>query len=231
MKLIIFITLLVLLGVLSVVFDLPQQVAEWVVVVNTWGFIGILVFVLLYAGTTALMVPGSLLTIAAGFIFGFTRGLAVTIIAANIGATLAFFIGRYVAREWASRMAQRYSFFRSLDDTIAREGWKMVALLRLSPIVPFNLINYILGLTSVSPLTYISASLVCMLPGTAAFVYLGSLAGSLTEAISGQREYTPIQWALLILGLLATFVMSIWIARIARRTLQKKISSQDAPKT
>jgi len=180
------------------------------------GALGIVVFVALYVAATVLAFPASLLTLGAGAVYGPWLGFAVVSIASTLGATAAFLIARYVARDWVARRVSANPRFRALDEGVAAEGWKLVLLTRLSPVFPFNLQNFGYGLTRVPALHYAVASWIGMMPGTMMYVYLGHAAGSV--AAGGERS--PAQWALLALGLAATIAVAIVAARIALRALR-----------
>jgi uncharacterized membrane protein YdjX (TVP38/TMEM64 family) len=112
---------------------------------------------------------------------------------------------------------------QALDATVTREGWIIVLLMRLSPVIPFNLLNYALGATRVSLRDYVLASAVGMLPGTAMYVYLGSLAGEL--AAGSARARTPLDWAFYGLGLVATVAVTVYLTRLARATLSRRAAT------
>jgi uncharacterized membrane protein YdjX (TVP38/TMEM64 family) len=205
-------------------FNLPaslQPALEWV---NQQGAIGVLVYIAIYVVATVCFFPGSLLTLGGGAIYGLVWGSLIVFLAASLGATLAFLIGRYLAREWVTKRIADNPKFGAIDAAIAREGRKIVTLTRLSPVFPFVLLNYALGLTQVSLLDYVIGCL-GMIPGTVMYVYLGSLAGNL--ATIGQSPDLPevqrVQWVLRIVGLVATIVVSLYIARIAKNALEQSI--------
>jgi uncharacterized membrane protein YdjX (TVP38/TMEM64 family) len=195
---------------------------EWI---NGLGPAGVLVFILLYMASTVFFLPGSVLTLGAGFVFGVIKGTILVSAGSTLGATAAFIVGRYLARDWVAARIERNKKFKAIDEAVAGEGWKIVGLTRLSPIFPFNLLNYAFGLTKVKLLHYVIASWIGMIPGTIMYVYLGSLAGSLATVGAGERTRTPGEWALYGLGLLATVVVTVYVTKIARRTLQHKIAS------
>ena len=181
---------------------------------ETWldgtGAAGPLLFMLIYAAAAVLFLPGSVLTLAGGALFGPVLGTLYNLTGATLGATLAFLIARYLAADWVERktggrMAQ-------LKTGVEKEGWRFVAFVRLVPLFPFNLLNYALGLTRINLLHYIIASYICMLPGAIAYTYLG-YAGR--EAIAGGEGM--IQKGLLALGLLALVAfLPRWIGRLRR---------------
>ena len=158
-------------------------------------------FIVLYILATVLFLPGSILTLGAGLLFGLVLGFVYVSIASTLGATAAFLTGRYLARDWVARKIEGNTTFRAIDDAVAEGGWRIVGLTRLSPIFPFNMLNYAFGLTQVSLRDYFFASWIGMMPGTVMYVYLGSLAGSLAALGSGARARTPGEWTLYAVGL------------------------------
>jgi len=178
-------------------------------------------FVVLYILATVLFVPGSVLTLGAGAVFGVVRGTVWVSIGATLGATAAFLVGRYLARDAVARRIGRDPRFAAMDEAVAREGWKIVGLTRLSPVFPFTLLNYAFGLTRVPLSHYVLASWLGMLPGTVMYVYLGSLA----RAAAGPRARTPAEWALYVVGLLATVMVTVLVTRLARQALARRIGS------
>lgn len=179
-------------------------------------------FIIIYILACVLFVPGSILTIGAGILFGLVWGTVYVSIAATLGATCAFLIGRYAARDWVAAKLEGNPKFKAIDTAVAREGWKIVGLTRLSPIFPFNLLNYAFGLTHVSLVDYFFASWAGMIPGTIMYVYIGSLAGDLTQLGHTQAVHTPARWALDIVGLIATVLVVIYVTRIGTRALKTR---------
>ena len=184
------------------------------------GVAGMILFALLYAAATLLMVPGSLLTLASGASFGLLPGFVTVLFGATLGAALAFLVSRHLARKRIERWIQRKPAFVAVDKAVAREGWKIVFLTRLSPVFPFNFQNYAYGLTSVSFWQYVLASWIGMIPGTFLYVYLGTLGRSGLEAASGSGAES-YRFALQALGLLATLLVTILITRTAKRALRE----------
>jgi uncharacterized membrane protein YdjX (TVP38/TMEM64 family) len=179
-------------------------------------------FALIYVVATVLLVPGSLLTLAAGALFGIWRGTVIVLLAASAGACLAFLIARYLARERVAARVQRDARFAAIDRAIGRSGWKIVALLRLSPVFPFNLLNYALGLTSVRLRDYALAC-IAMLPGTLLYVYYGRVIGDVAALAAGARAPAGTTYYIfLAIGLLATIAATAWLARIAKRELTRR---------
>lgn len=197
--------------------------AQRVEAMGAWGPIA---FILGYAVATVAFIPGSLLTLTAGAVFGLARGTAYTLIGATLGASAAFLVARYVARGAIERKIAGHPKFAAIDRAVGREGFKIVALLRLSPVFPFNLLNYALGLTRVGFWPYCAAS-IAMLPGSLLYVYYGKAAGSLAALAGGVKtEKGPGAWIVLGLGLVATVVVTTFVTRLAGKALRQEI---DAP--
>ncbi|MEG4324658.1 TVP38/TMEM64 family protein [Microcoleus sp. herbarium5] len=181
-------------------------------------------FILIYIVATVLFIPGSLLTLGSGVLFGVVGGSVCVSIGSVLGATCAFLVGRYLTRDWVSKQIEGNQKFKAIDSAVASEGWKIVLLTRLSPIFPFNLLNYAFGVTQVSLKDYFLASWIGMIPGTVMYVYIGSLAGSLAALGSSGRSRTAAEWTLYGIGLLATIALTVYATRLAKKALDEKIS-------
>jgi uncharacterized membrane protein YdjX (TVP38/TMEM64 family) len=196
-----------------------QRVLQWIQDLGPWAPIA---YILFYAISCVIAIPGSVLTLAGGFLFGIAWGTLYVSIGATLGATLAFLTGRYLLRGRIVEKIGSNPKFQALDEAVAREGWKMVLLVRLCPIFPFPVINYGFGITRVSLKEYIWASWVGMMPAMVVLVYIGSLASSLANLGSGGRARTPFEWTLYVVGLVMALVVTIYITRVAKRALQEK---------
>ena len=201
--------------------SLLQSALHWIRELGPWGWV---IFVLLYIATAVLLLPAVVLTLGAGAVFGVAKGWVIVSIAATLAATAAFLVGRHVARGWVARRIEGNPTFTAIDEAVGREGWKIVGLTRLSPAFPFNLLNYAYGVTRVSLRHYVLASWIGMMPGTLMYVYLGSLAGDLATVGTGRSARTPAEWALYVVGLLATVAVTVYVTRIARAALRRRIS-------
>ena len=199
---------------------------EWI---SSLGAIAPLVFVLAYIAACVLFIPGSVMTIGGGVLFGVVRGSIYVSIGATIGATLAFLIGRYLARDWVAAKLAGNSTFNEIDAAVGREGLKIVGLTRLSPVFPFNLLNYAYGLTRVSLRDYVLASWIGMLPGVVMYCYIGSLVGDLTRLGAAPTARPAGFWLLNAVGFAATVAVTLYAARIARRALAQKRLAQPRP--
>ncbi|MEM9265560.1 MAG: TVP38/TMEM64 family protein [Cyanobacteria bacterium P01_F01_bin.13] len=198
-----------------------QNALNWI---EGLGPIAPIVFIIMYIIITISFLPASVVTLGAGAVFGIIKGTVLVFIGAMLGATAAFLIGRYLARDWVSNKVSGNRIFKAIYDAIEKEGRKIIFLVRLSPAFPFNLLNYALGLTNVSLTDYVLGT-VGILPGTILYVYLGGIVGS---AAAG-REKTPAEWALLIVGLIATFAVVFIVTKVARKSLQEAIPETSQP--
>ncbi|MGC2517875.1 MAG: VTT domain-containing protein [Burkholderiales bacterium] len=199
---------------------------RWLAEAGVWAP---LAFIALYAAATVFFVPGSVLTLAAGALFGPVLGTFYSLTGATLGATLAFLVARHLAADWAARRAG--GRLKQLIEGVEAEGWRFVAFVRLVPLFPFNLVNYALGLTRIPLLAYTAASFVCMLPGAFAYAYLG-YAGR--ETLAGGEGM--IRKGLLALGVLALIAfLPRLIARLRQGPrlsigeLDQKLKSAAAP--
>lgn len=218
--------LLAILGILFLARSLNVQVylrtaLERIQDLGAWGAA---LFALLYTLAAVLLLPAVILTLGAGAVFGLIKGFILVSCSATLAATAAFFVGRYLARGWVVKQIEAYPRFKAIDEAVAREGWKIVGLTRLSPAFPFNLLNYVFGVTRVSPRDYILASWLGMMPGTLMYVYIGSLAGNLATLGAGQQARSPAEWALFIVGLLATVTVTVYVTRLARTALKQRVA-------
>ena len=173
------------------------------------------------------MLPGSIITLGAGVVFGLGLGIIYVFIGATIGATLAFLIGRYVARDWVIKQIAENHKFKAIDRAVSQNGLKIVLLSRLSPIFPFNILNYAYGVTGVSLKDYVIGS-VGMLQGIIMYVYIGFLAGNLAN-IGIQTDTTnPLaQWTFKIIGFIATVGVTLYITQIAKKALNETVEKFD----
>lgn len=207
--------------------NLPGLIQTGLIWVDSLGFWGPVAFIGVYNLATILFVPGVLLTLGGGVLFGVILGSIYVFIATTLGATFAFLIGRYLSRGWVYRRVRNNIKFKAINQAVAEQGVKIVFLTRLSPIFPFNLLNYAFGITQVSLKDYLLGSL-GMIPGTLMYVYLGSLAGNLAMLGSQQRVHTPLAWVFYTVGLIATIAVTILITQIARKALRQKVLGTDS---
>ncbi|MGH7151392.1 MAG: TVP38/TMEM64 family protein [Planctomycetota bacterium] len=213
----------VLLAALALLVLLGRRAASLVVPFREWmnglGFWGPLAFVAAYILCSLAFIPGSALTLAAGASFGLVEGTIVVFLAAVCGSSAAFLVSRHLARKSIERRLAGNRRFAAIDRAVAKEGRKIVFLLRLSPVFPYNLLNYALGLTGVRFGDYLVGS-IGMIPGTLFYVLSGKVVGDVSAAASGATASKSAgDWLLLGGGLAATLLVSLLVARIARRAL------------
>ncbi len=202
----------IILIVLARLFNLGEKLGELRIWIDSLGIFGPLIFIILYAVAVIAALPGSALTIAAGALFGSVIGIIVVSIASTLGASLAFLVSRYFARESVANWLKDNPRFKKLDDMTEKRGAIIVALTRLVPLFPFNLLNYGFGLTRVKFVTYVFWSWLCMLPGTVLYV-VG--ADAVTEALKDGK----IPW--LLVGILAVIIILLTVlVRSARKKLK-----------
>ena len=217
------ISIAVLIGsVLTIMRSLPfdeamTAVNGWLAGLGPWGPVAL---ALIYIVATVLFVPGTILTLAAGALFGLVVGMVAVSVGSTLGAAAAFLIARYLARDRVAAMAGRHRHFGAIDRAIGEGGWKVVALLRLSPAVPFNVQNYLYGLTPVRFWPYVVTSWIAMMPGTFLYIYLGHVTGA---AIGDSRERGVAEWLMLAVGLLATAAVTVYVTRLARQKLDDQL--------
>jgi uncharacterized membrane protein YdjX (TVP38/TMEM64 family) len=182
-------------------------------------------FIALYIVASVCLVPGLILTLAAGALFGLAWGTVMASLGSVLGATAAFLLGRTLARNWIRQRIESWPKIRALDRAIGARGFWTVLLTRLSPAFPFNLLNYAYGVTSVRPRDFILASWIGMLPATVVYVYAGSAATSLAEALTGNVGTGGARHWLLWVGLLATLLVTVLVTRLARRQLERELAT------
>jgi uncharacterized membrane protein YdjX (TVP38/TMEM64 family) len=203
-------------------------VGQWLRSFNDWvgqmGVAGIFIFIVVYAIATVLLAPGSILTIGAGFAFGLWKGFLAVSAGATLGASLSFLVARFIARDKIESIAKRNETFRKIDNAIGKEGAKLIFLLRLSPMIPFNLSNYFYGLTAVKFWPYVLASWIGMMPGTFLYVYVGAASKAAVSAAAGGEamKHSWQYWTFLSVGLAATISVTIWVTKIARDALKSQ---------
>jgi uncharacterized membrane protein YdjX (TVP38/TMEM64 family) len=200
---------------------LGEPIARFAAWVEAQGRLAPMLYIAGYVVATVALVPGSLLTLAAGAIFGLLWGTLYAFVGATIGACLAFLLARHAVRPWVERRLRDEPRFAKIDRAIARRGFRVVFLLRLSPVLPFNVLNYALGLTRVSFADVVLSS-IGMLPGTMLYVYSGTVIGGVARLAAGTEvPRTSGYYLVVALGLAATVVVTLLLTRIARRALNE----------
>ena len=175
------------------------SIQAWITTLRSWGPA---VFFLFYVVAVVLLVPGSMLALIAGLAYG-AWGLPLALGAATTGATISFFVARHLARRQVQSLATRHILWRVVEEEISAGGWRIVGLLRLSPLIPFNLLNYLFGITRIRFRHYLPATLLGIAPGTTANISFAA-AG---QAITVGGFWHPVNAGLFVLGLLVTFAV------------------------
>lgn len=200
---------------------------DWLLAFGRWisglGPEGLVLYAAVYVIVTVLLLPAWLMTVGAGFFFGLLPGVAVVLVGGTLGAAAAFLIARHLARAAVAEYAARSARFAAIDRAIGEKGWKIVFLLRLSPLVPFVLSNYFYGLTAIRFWPYVLASSVGMIPVT--FLYAALGAAGREAALSGPGPSTPWKWGLLAAGTLVTLAATVYAGRVAKRALEEERSA------
>ena len=196
---------------------LPLQ--EWITTfqnyVNNLGALGWFIFIIVYALTVFILVPGSFLTLAAGVVWGLW-GFPIVIAGAIIGSAISFLAARFWFFNWVQKKVQDYPKFQAVNDAIGEEGWKVVGLLRLSPALPFSLQNWFLGVTPVGFWPAQIATFFGIMPGTLLYVWIGSLGGQ-----AAGDGMSAAKWVVGGLGLLATLVVTVVVTKKAQQKLKE----------
>lgn len=218
------VSVLVLAGVGLSGVELRQLALELIELSQSAGPLGAALFGLGYVGSTVLLLPGSVLTLGAGYAWGPLWGVALVSPVSVAAATASFLLGRTFGRGWAERRLGKDPRIAAIDRAIGEDGFKLVLLLRLSPLFPFNLLNYALALTRVRLRDYVLASALGMFPATVLFVYLGSLASSGAQLLSGAPTAGPAGSVLYWAGLAATLLVVVVVTRSSRRALARVLA-------
>jgi uncharacterized membrane protein YdjX (TVP38/TMEM64 family) len=220
--------LIVVAGVAGLLF-LPLR--DWLAPFRAWmqglGIWGLVLLAAAFIPACLLMLPGALITLGAGAAFDFVPAVVAISLGSTTGAACAFVVGRTLARPWVESKVQGNPRF-PVDRAIGEQGFKIVFLLRLSPIFPFNVLNYALALTRVSFRDYVLASWIGMLPGTILYVYLGSAAQQAVETAAGREQPLEQQiafWA----GLAVTLLATIYVSWVAKRALDRALTPAKPP--
>jgi uncharacterized membrane protein YdjX (TVP38/TMEM64 family) len=203
---------------MSFLSDFFAAALEWIQSLGAWGPV---LLVSLYVLLSLLMVPVWPLTIGAGFLFGFARGAPTAMVGLVAGASAAFAVSRYLARGALLRWFGHRPTFRALDRAVVRDGFAIITLTRLSPAVPFNVLNYLFGMTGVTGRKFLWASVVGMLPGVVMHVYLGTVAHTLLDVAHGHVDAGAASLLILAFGVVATIFGTIVVGRATRRALRE----------
>ncbi len=199
--------------------DVRGETVRFIDLMRNQGDVGLLWLGFSYTPASLFFFPASLLTLVGGFAFGVPKTLVAVSLGSTFGATVAFYAGRTLLRRFIEQKIAGDARFRSLDQAVAEQGFKIVLLTRLSPVLPFNVLNYAFGLTRVRPRDFILASWIGMFPGTMLYVSIGSAAKNLADILAGRTEGGLGQKVLFGVGLLATLAVTVVLSRIAKKAL------------
>jgi uncharacterized membrane protein YdjX (TVP38/TMEM64 family) len=189
------------------------------------GPLGWCLFIDLYAICCLVFIPGSVLAICAGAVYGFWGGSALVLAGNGLGSVLSLFIARFFLRHWVAAQIAKHPRLRALEKAVADDDWKLVFLTHLSPIMPFSLINYSLGLTRISPLRFMLATVMGSVPATFVYVYIGTLVGNLARIVPDLKQHRPIEWTFQAIGLVVTIGVTIYVTRLATRALKQRLDA------
>ena len=215
-----------LVALLVAAYVLP--VREWLGLLLNWidahRGISWLVFIVAYIVATVLLAPGFILTVSAGALFGVVHGTIIVSVASTLGATAAFLIGRTIARDWVAQRIQGIKLFKALDRALAKKGFWVVLLTRLSPLFPYNLLNYAYGLTGVKVREYVLGSWIGMAAPTLLYVYVGSLVRNFSAISRGKVSLGAGKMWLIAVGLAATATVVVLVTKMAQRALNEELA-------
>lgn len=189
---------------------------------------GPLVLAVAYIPLTVLAVPASVLTLGGGYLYGLSVGFVADSVGATLGATAAFLIGRTIGRPYVIAKIKDYPKFRAVAIAIQTSGFKIVLLLRLVPLLPFNMLNYLLSVTPVPLGEYILASWLGMMPITLALVYAGTTLKDLSDVTHGWHEVSLSHWIFLVASLLISVALMICVTMVAKNALDKALAQGES---
>ena len=206
-------------------------VADWLVGLESWArqypLAGAVVYVLLTILATVALLPGWVSMMLAGLIFGLTMGLAYAMLGITAGAAAAFLVGRTLARKWVERRISGNVHLLALDDALDEQAFTIVALTRIALIFPFNLLNYAYGVTRVNIGVYSAGTAVGMLPIVGIYVYLGTLAGDMSQILSEGAKIGTDAWWVLAIAMVAIVTVVLTVRRALGRALQRRMRESE----
>jgi uncharacterized membrane protein YdjX (TVP38/TMEM64 family) len=200
-----------------------SHLLHWMQTIQAAGWVGWILFIGLYAACCLFFVPASVLTFGAGAVYGFWGGTLLVLVGNGLGSLLCLLVTRYLFRDWASRFFQRHRKWTAVVDAVRHDGWKIVLLTRLSPIMPFSLINYSLGLTRISVWHFLAATEIGSVPAIAIYVYGGTLMGNLAKIRTDLGHHGAWYWVAQSAGIVMAVVVTIYVAHLASQALKKRM--------
>jgi uncharacterized membrane protein YdjX (TVP38/TMEM64 family) len=199
---------------------------HWMQQIQSAGWLGWLMFIALYAVCCLFFIPASVLTFAAGAEWGFWGGTALVLAGNGLGSLLCLLLARYLFHDAASRLLKRHKKWNAAVDAVQHDGWKIVFWTRLSPVMPFSLINYSLGLTKISAWRFLLATELGSVPAIAAYVYFGTLAGNLAKIRSDVAHHGAFYWTMQGLGLVLAVGVTVYVTFLARKAMKGRVKKQ-----
>lgn len=215
-------TVSAMLGVLFY-FDAEKyvlQLFEWLETKGSWAFF---IFILIEFFVVALLLPGIVFTLGAGFLFGVVKGSAVVVIGTTLGASVAFLLSRYLFVEKMANYLLNHPTLKVIDNELASKGWRFVLLTRMVPFFPFKLSNYFFGLTKFRLRDFVIGTAIGIIPITVINVYMGSLAASMTTLGSSSVSKSPMAWGVYGVGFLVAIFFAVYLTRVAKKALEKQL--------
>lgn len=215
----------ILLVSLAGYLELDELIYSILLWIDSLGTIGAIAFIIIYITATLLCVPGSILALGGGAVFGIVWGAILVFVGGVLGAVSAFWMGRFFIRSWVMQWLTKNRYLQAVDRAIATEGWKVACLLHLSPVIPFNLLNYVLGVSKIAFKDFTFATLVGILPGVLLYTFCGSVVGDFTMLAMGMSDdsHNEIQFFVSIFGVFITLLLTVYLSRIARRQLEETL--------
>ncbi|MEI9999181.1 MAG: TVP38/TMEM64 family protein [Verrucomicrobiota bacterium] len=182
---------------------------------------GLLIFIGVFALCCLFFIPGSVLTIGAGAVYGFFGGTLLVLLGNGLGSVLCLVVSRYFLRDWIEARIERNPRMKALEKAVEGNDWKLVFLTRLSPVMPFSLINYSLGITRISAWRFLAATELGAVPATVVYVYAGTLIGNLARLGPELRQHRPLEYFVQGVGLLVAIAVTIYVTRLAANALRE----------
>lgn len=194
---------------------------EWI---QQSGWLGVLWFIVLYTFTCVVFLPGSVLTVGAGAVYGFWFSTTLVAVSSTVGAVVNFLTSRYLLHRWVQKKIGHSAQYAAMQAAIGNDGWKLIMISRISPVVPHSLVSYAAGLTDMSFWRYTIASFIGFIPISAAYAYAGAIVGKTVRTTIGHTPHDPVKWAFYILGLIATIAVLIPSTRAATRAWKDHVA-------
>jgi uncharacterized membrane protein YdjX (TVP38/TMEM64 family) len=206
-----------------------HHMVDWMRFIQSVGPLGWFLFIGLYALCCLLFIPASLLTVACGAVYGFWGGSILALTGNGLGSLLSLLITRYLLKDWMRHRLEKNPRLRDVERALAKDDWKLVFLTRLSPIMPFSLINYSLGLSNISPWRFLLATELGAVPAICVYVYVGTLVGNLARIGPELKEHRPLEWTIQGAGLLIVIGVTIYVTRLVNRALKRRLKTHAHP--